>query len=148
MFQAFSKYADFEGRASRSEYWLFQLLSFIVVTVALIFMFVGAGGPQGSVEEFVQAGSGSTGFMFGVVILVFWMLAAFVPHISVAVRRFHDHGVSGWWYGGLVVLSWIPYVGWLASIAMLITLVRPGTWGPNYFGPDPVNPWRGSDAFA
>ena len=136
MFQAFNKYADFEGRASRSEYWQFQLLSLIVVTVALGLMIAGAGGGRGSAEAFARAGAESTAFMLGVVILVFWVLAAFVPHIAVAVRRF------------LVVLSWIPYVGLLASLAMLVTLVRQGNWGPNYYGPDPVNPWRGSDAFA
>ena len=45
--------------------------------------------------------------------------------------------MSGWWYLGLIVLSLIPVVGFIASIAMLVLMVLPGTAGPNRFGNDP-----------
>jgi uncharacterized membrane protein YhaH (DUF805 family) len=64
------KYACFEGRARRSEYWWF------VVANAIISIIVG----------FIP--------------ILNWIiaLALIVPGISVSVRRLHDTGRSGWWY--------------------------------------------------
>ena len=76
------------------------------------------------------------------------MLVATIPAIAVAVRRFHDHNISGWWYLGLLVLGFIPYLGLLANLGLLWVLVRGGTWGPNRYGPDPINPWRNNPTFA
>jgi uncharacterized membrane protein YhaH (DUF805 family) len=138
MFEAFNNYSNFAGRARRSEYWLFQLLNLIVIGFAGLLILFGGG------QEFAKGNqSGGGMFLFGAALLAFWGLIAFVPSLAVGVRRFHDHGVSGWWYGGLLLVSLIPYVGILASLALLWTTARPGTWGPNYFGPDPINPWRG-----
>ena len=126
MFEAFNNYADFSGRASRSEFWLFQLLNIIALLFLCPFILIGSGGTR----------------VVGIALLVFWLLIAFVPNLSVTVRRFHDHNVSGWWAGGLYVVGLIPYIGILANLGMLWVLVRGGTWGPNSYGPDPVNPWR------
>jgi uncharacterized membrane protein YhaH (DUF805 family) len=65
----FIKYADFEGRGSRSEYWWFML--FIVL--------VGMGA---SIVSESVAG-------------VFY-LATLLPSISAAARRLHDTNRSGW----------------------------------------------------
>ena len=64
-----SKYADFEGRASRSEYWWFML--FIVL--------VGLGA---SIVHEAIAG--------------LFYLATLVPSIAAAARRLHDTNRSGW----------------------------------------------------
>lgn len=70
----FKKYATFEGRASRSEFWFFTLF-YLIVSVA-----------AGIVE-------GVTGFVgLGYVPL----FAMFIPSISVSCRRMHDAGRSGW----------------------------------------------------
>ena len=68
------KYATFEGRASRSEFWFFTLFYLIVSVVA------------GFVE-------GLTGFV-GISYLP--LLALFIPSIAVSCRRMHDTGRSGW----------------------------------------------------
>jgi uncharacterized membrane protein YhaH (DUF805 family) len=146
MFEAFSNYSDFSGRASRSEYWLFQLLNLIVIVFAFGFVLVGAGGA--SLEDYGRVGAASTSFVIGAVLLVFWLLISFIPGIAVTIRRFHDHNISGWWYLGLVVVGLIPYIGIVANLGLLWVLVRGGTWGPNNYGPDPVNPWRGNTTFA
>ncbi len=65
-----SKYADFKGRASRSEYWWFLLFTLIVY--------------------------GVTAFL--PIISLIAVLALLVPSISAAVRRLHDTDRSGWWY--------------------------------------------------
>jgi len=142
MFEAFSNYADFSGRAGRSEFWLFQLLNLLVVGFAGFLILVGGGA------SYAQDGGAGGMFFFGAVILGFWVLVATVPALAVSVRRFHDHNVSGWWYIGLQLFSLLPYIGLLASLGMLWAFVRGGTWGPNNYGPDPVNPWRNSPTFA
>lgn len=140
MFEAFSNYSDFSGRASRSEYWLFQLLNFIVLLVTLPLILIGGGASA--------SGGGGGLFFTGAALFAFWVLIAFIPNVAVTVRRFHDHNISGWWYLGLLLFGLIPFVGLLANLGLLWVLVRGGTWGPNRFGPDPVNPWRGSTVFA
>ncbi|MDN5089854.1 DUF805 domain-containing protein [Aliarcobacter butzleri] len=69
-FQAWGKFADFNGRAKRSEYWTFVLINAIV---SFLLSFI----------------SPEIGAIFG--------LLATIPHISVSVRRLHDINLSGWW---------------------------------------------------
>jgi uncharacterized membrane protein YhaH (DUF805 family) len=70
----FKKYATFEGRASRSEYWFFTLFYLIVSVVA------------GVVEG--ATGIAGLGYLPWVVMLI--------PSIAVGCRRMHDTGRSGW----------------------------------------------------
>jgi uncharacterized membrane protein YhaH (DUF805 family) len=72
--QALRKYADFKGRASRSEFWCF--LAFVVVA---------------------QAVAGFVGLLFGVGPALSGIVGALliIPQLSVAVRRLHDVGKSG-----------------------------------------------------
>ena len=70
-------YANFKGRASRQEYWMFVLFNFIFL-IALSFIEV---------------------FLFGLyssILSNIYYLAVLVPTIAVAVRRMHDTGKSGW----------------------------------------------------
>lgn len=45
--------------------------------------------------------------------------------------------MSGWWYLGAIVTAFIPFVGFIAQIALFVITLLPGTPGPNRFGPDP-----------
>ena len=72
----FAKYADFNGTASRSEFWWFMLFVFIVA-VALNYI------------------SPTVGAIFG--------LAVLLPELAVGARRLHDTGRSGWWQLLLIV---------------------------------------------
>jgi uncharacterized membrane protein YhaH (DUF805 family) len=78
--------------------------------------------------------------IIGLIVLIVWFLAALIPGIAVTVRRLHDREMSGWWYLGFIVLSLIPLVGIIASIAMIVILALEGTDGPNKYGPDPKDP--------
>lgn len=106
----FNKYADFTGRARRSEFWWFALFAFGlgIVTTAI-------DGILGS---------------FGIVNAL-TSLAILLPSIAVGVRRLHDRDMVGWWY--LIVL--IPVIG---VLALLVIFCLKGTEGPNRFGADPV----------
>ncbi|EGE59587.1 UNVERIFIED_ORG: uncharacterized membrane protein YhaH (DUF805 family) [Rhizobium esperanzae] len=134
------KYATFSGRASRSEYWwfmLFYLLAlFGLAILALLLAFVFSEG--GSVSP----------FHFAAAIWILFILAVFLPLISLTVRRFHDRNISGWWYLAIFVLSFIPYVGFVGGLATLVISVLPGTEGPNKFGPDPLRPEARAEVFA
>jgi uncharacterized membrane protein YhaH (DUF805 family) len=96
-------------------------------------------------ESMLSGGLGLS--VIGIGIYGLYALAALIPSIAVTVRRFHDRDMSGWWYLGLVVVSLIPAVGFIASIALLVLMVLPGTEGGNRFGPDPKNPYS-EDVFA
>lgn len=77
MFLPLKKFADFEGRARRKEYWMFFLFSLIVSFVL------------GAIDEMITPGGiGFLGLIF--------QLGVLVPSIAVAIRRMHDVGKSGW----------------------------------------------------
>ncbi|MBK9735258.1 MAG: DUF805 domain-containing protein [Saprospiraceae bacterium] len=78
MFVPLKKYADFEGRARRKEYWMFFLFTFVVS------FFTG-------IIDNMLSGPESIGF-----IGLIFQLAVLVPAIAVAIRRMHDVGKSGW----------------------------------------------------
>jgi uncharacterized membrane protein YhaH (DUF805 family) len=107
----FNKYADFSGRASRSEFWWFQLFLFL----AYIVFFVLAAAIS---EMFVA--------LMGI-----FALGAFIPTLAANVRRLHDTDKSGWW----LLISLVPFIG----IILLYFLAIPGTSGDNQFGPEPSN---------
>jgi uncharacterized membrane protein YhaH (DUF805 family) len=122
MFQPFVKYADFDGRARRSEYWLFSLFNWIVLFGAVI---VSAVLRIGS-----EPGQVSPGAMTISLLLLLYYLAAFIPGLAVAVRRLHDSDKSGFW----LFLAFLPVVGGL--VIFIFTLLD-GTEGDNRYGPDP-----------
>ncbi|MES2411808.1 MAG: DUF805 domain-containing protein, partial [Bacteroidota bacterium] len=71
----FDNYANFNGRARRSEYWYFTLANIII---SIITMFI---------DKMLD-------LKFGINSL--YGLAVFIPGIAVATRRLHDIGKSGW----------------------------------------------------
>jgi uncharacterized membrane protein YhaH (DUF805 family) len=136
----FSKYANFRGRARRSEYWYFVLFCAIIRVVGIFL------GPLSAIVA----------------------LALLLPQFAAVVRRLHDTGRSGWWllgfYGyvfaavilflatfgmtarpqfdglsGILVavlgLGGLAYLIWLFVLTLL-----DGTNGPNEYGPDPKGP--------
>ncbi len=131
------KYATFSGRASRSEYWWFQLFYWIalvvvgILTVALAAVF---NANETSLFIFIPIG-----------LLV---LAMLLPVIALQVRRFHDRDMSGWWYLGAVIVGNVPFVGILVWIAVFVISCLKGTDGPNRFGPDPLRPESTAEVFA
>ena len=75
----FKKYADFNGRASKSEFWFFALFEFIYMFVAGFLL-----GAMGVSEETIN---------IAILILIIPVL---VPGIAVTARRIHDFNQSGW----------------------------------------------------
>jgi uncharacterized membrane protein YhaH (DUF805 family) len=101
----FRKYSDFNGRASRAEYWWFFL--FYVLAIFGLALLVGLS-------------HSATPFLL--------VLGLILPQIAVAVRRLHDTGKPGTWY----LITLIPYVG---PIWLIVLLAQKGEPGPNQYGP-------------
>ena len=112
----FGKYADFNGRARRQEYWWFTLFSLIISLVLNIL---------------TRAMAGSSLAMIFAVIAMIYGLGVLIPSIAVGVRRLHDMDKSGWW----LLIAFVPIVG---GLLLLYWFVQRGTVGPNQYGPDPV----------
>ena len=130
MFLPFQRYAEFEGRSCRSEYWMFALLQLLI-----IFVFVFGLWATGGVDS---AGGFSGIQMVLLAILVVIFLGLFIPGIAVTIRRWHDLDQSGWFMLLFAVLGAIPFIGAIASIVNLVWFCLPGTNGPNKYGDDPV----------
>ncbi|MGM8361015.1 DUF805 domain-containing protein [Flavobacterium sp. ARAG 55.4] len=150
----FENYANFSGRARRSEYWYFILANVIIGTILSVLDNV-LGFKLGS------SNSGVLGSLYN--------LAVFVPGLAVSVRRLHDIGKSGklllLFYGiifisvivmvvsgfsvfmsgnfsmsSLGVAFFAPLLVVLAmSIWMLVLYCTEGDQGPNKYGSDPKN---------
>jgi uncharacterized membrane protein YhaH (DUF805 family) len=112
---ALNKYAVFEGRARRKEYWLFTLVNVVVITgLSFVDVFAGLYGLEGEV-----------GLLSGL-----YSLAVLMPSIAVGVRRLHDTDRPGWW----MLMCFIPVLGF---IVLIVFFLLEGTPGPNRFGEDP-----------
>ena len=114
------RYAQFEGRANRREYWMFQLF-LLIVSAVLMVPLVTALVMQSDV----------LGIASIILFVVFW-LATLLPVIAVTVRRLHDCNQSGWFY----LLELVPGGG----IVILVFALLPGTPQENVYGPVPVGP--------
>jgi uncharacterized membrane protein YhaH (DUF805 family) len=117
-----SNYANFSGRAARSEYWWWVLALFIIHIIAAFideFIIIPALGVE------LAANSG------GQPLSMIASLALLLPNIAVAVRRLHDGDRSGWW----ILIGFVPIIGFLV---LLFWYVQRGTVGDNRFGPDPL----------
>ena len=115
-----SRWKDFSGRSSRSEYWYWFLFLCISNTIA-------------GLLDRVTFGS-ATGPAFFDRHHLFQLLVYFgflIPAMAIKFRRLHDLDKSAWW-----LLLWlVPVIGWVTLIVWACTK---GTTGPNRFGPDPL----------
>lgn len=113
--KAIKQYADFEGRARRTEYWMFFLINLIFSLIASL-----TDIAMGTFSA--EAGIGTFGTIYSAFILI--------PNIAVMVRRLHDTGKSAW----MLLVLVIPFLGVFYLVYLLTIDSEPGT---NRFGPNP-----------
>ena len=116
------KYANFNGRAARSEFWWWAVFTFIVMTIASTLDSVLGAMAQSS--------------QIGVLTTIVW-LGLLVPSLAVGARRLHDCNRPGWW----LLLLLIPMIGFFA---LVFWFVQPGTRGDNLYGADPLTRMPGT----
>jgi uncharacterized membrane protein YhaH (DUF805 family) len=101
-------YFNVEGRARRTEYWMYFLVYIgIIIVASILDAVVGMGLIGGLVA-----------------------LGHLIPSITVGVRRLHDIGRSGWF----LLVGLIPFIGW---IILLYWAVKEGDPQDNAYGSNP-----------
>jgi uncharacterized membrane protein YhaH (DUF805 family) len=106
--QVLKKYVVFEGRARRTEFWVFTLISFIISLVLSI------------LDNMLKLG-----FLDSI-----YSLAVLLPSLAVTVRRLHDTDRSGWW----ILIGLVPVVGWIVLLVFMFIDSNPYE---NQYGPNP-----------
>jgi len=105
---ALKKYATFDGRATRKQYWMFVLCN-IVISALL-----------SAVDSLMGTDSVATGF---------YSIAILLPNIALLVRRIHDIGKSGLW----AFIGLVPIIG---VIILFIFCVKDSEQRDNAYGPN------------
>lgn len=113
--KAWRNYANFSGRARRTEYWMFVLFNTLISLLIL--------GISFALMEVLN-----TEVFF--LIYVLYALAVMIPSIALSIRRIHDVGYSGWMF----LLCLVPFVG---GIILLVFYLLDSQPGDNRFGPNP-----------
>lgn len=132
----FRHYADFSGRAQRSQFWWWYLFLVIVSAVLnLIDSLIGWGIGKTTYEftmndQVTQITSPGVG-----ILALIWGLAVLIPTLAVMARRLHDTDRSGWWILWGYLLAIVCCIGF---IILLVFWIQRGTAGDNKYGPDPL----------
>ena len=93
-----NRYANFDGKATRSEFWYFALFYAIIAIILGLIDALVINPMLGATPS--QMGQGG-------ILQMLFALALLIPSIAVAIRRLHDIGKSGWWY----LIVFVPIVG-------------------------------------
>jgi uncharacterized membrane protein YhaH (DUF805 family) len=170
-----SRLSDFRGRTSREHFFPFAnavMLPLLLVTllgIAGFAVFVGDGKRPGPQTEWYLSS------LFGPIIGASLLLVVLAIALTAAatVRRLHDAGASGWWYGvpaGMAVAYGLLYVGGQLGVeparlllvglllpfrlvamgawaALIVYLRMPGDPHPNRYGPAPSDDAPDPDPF-
>lgn len=98
-----NQYLDFNGRATRTQFWMFNLYVFIIVfAISLI-----------------------AGLLKLPVLATLAVLAVLLPSIGISVRRVRDLGISGWF----ILIGLIPVIG---GIVLLVGYCLPTDYAKPY----------------
>lgn len=120
------KYADFTGRACRSEFWWFYFFTALVGMIMAIPYYVFAVAASLAADT----GVANALAVVSIVWFVCWMavsIALFIPFLAAGARRLHDSDKSAW----LLLLLLVP----CASVALIVLWILEGTRGENLYGP-------------
>lgn len=109
------KFATTKGRASRAEFWWFQLFQYIIV--------IGSG---------ILAIAFTKSEDVLLPLLGIFVLIMIIPNFCVRIRRLHDAGNSGWW----ILMGLIPYLG---ELLLFLQFCEKSNDGENKYGPNPYD---------
>jgi len=106
--KALKQYADFDGRASRKEYWFFMSFYFLFLFLSIILNFF-LGNLAGGLLQ-----TSSNVFNYGLIPYIY-LFGMIIPSIAVTIRRLHDSNKSG----KLLLLYFIPLFGMLIILIFM-----------------------------
>ena len=116
---------NFKGRARRREYWIPYLWMILLVLVEMIP--IGIGAFMMETNETV----GTVVYIVIIIILCAVNMSISIANLSLTIRRYHDVGLSGWWYLLFSILSICGVGGIIHLIIMCIDSNADNKWGPN-----------------
>lgn len=116
----FNNYADFEGRAKRSDFWYFIGLYLVINMVLLPVM-----------NYFPEEEKLQTIYILITIFYIVFQVGFIIPIISLSVRRLHDIGKSGWF----ILIALIPIIG---NIALIVLYLKKSQNSSNHYGPVPI----------
>lgn len=127
------RYAQFDGRSGRREFWWFS--AYLILSYALI-LAAWAGFMVLNDARFGQTVLGDSANIGLIILLLLWaavFIGNFVPGLALTSRRFHDLGLPGW----LVVVTllavfMLSLIGW---IGYMIVMSLPPQAVENQYGP-------------
>ncbi len=111
--EVIKKYAVFSGRAGRKEYWVFSLISAVIIVV-LYRIDIALDIEYNYYDLWITS--------------EIYALATLLPTIAVTVRRLHDAGKSGW----MVLVLLIPYLG---PVLLFLCVIQRSEKEVNQYGP-------------
>jgi len=114
------KYAVFQGRARRKEYWFFVLFN-VIISIGLTI-----------VDVMIGTFNAETGIAY---LSTLYSLAVLIPSIAVSVRRLHDTDRTGWW----LFIALIPLIGLIVLLVFMFLDSQPGD---NKYGANPKGELR------
>lgn len=113
----FKNYANFKGRASRSEFWWMVLIYWgAFFALAVLVGVTQQPLRNGALSALTEMVSVLVGFAF-----LAMMLGTFVPWLAITWRRLHDANLPG----SLWFISFVPYLGSLVVLIFTILPPRP-----------------------
>ncbi len=112
--EVLKKYAEFDGRARRKEYWYFMMFNVIIYTT---FLFIDS-----------QIGTFNAEYGLGLISSCY-ELAVFIPTLAVHSRRLHDTDRSGGW----LLIALIPF----GVIVLFVFTLLNSDPNENQYGPNP-----------
>ena len=127
----FKNYVNFNGRATRSEYWWVYLFNNIVYMVLGILFAISGGSSLAAYDAYgdmsiAYMGAGAIFY----ILMMLYCLAVLLPSLSLMVRRLHDIGKSGTY----ILMGLIPVVGYIFILVYMLT----GSAPDNQYGPKKV----------
>jgi uncharacterized membrane protein YhaH (DUF805 family) len=112
-----NQYSDFDGRARRMEFWMFNLVYFFLGIIAQL------------LDNLFGIAFWDYGYGYGPIYFIL-SLALIIPSLAVSVRRLHDVGKSGW----MLFIVFIPIIGVIWLLVLMLIDSQPGR---NEYGPNP-----------
>ena len=144
-------YAAYDGRASRTEFWLVHLLCIAIFSGLLGIAFLaGARIDRVAALHFSIDGDAmqpALAWGLGIVAVVVFLVLIF-PLLAVSIRRFHDLGLSGYYLLPYVVIGGGTWWGVALHLAYLVAFCWPGQSGENAYGVPPDPHFHGEKASA
>ena len=127
----FKNYVNFNGRATRSEYWWVYLFNNIVYMVLGILFAISGGSSLAAYDAYgdmsiAYMGAGAIFY----ILMMLYGLAVLLPSLSLMVRRLHDIGKSGTY----ILMGLIPFAGYIILLVYMLT----GSAPDNQYGPKKV----------